>query len=378
MFRNRLRNKRRTIVVALVVAVASATAAAQDTPGDVDKEFAIVKTQFATNADSSFGTDVNSWAVTGGYVTKRFLKASISTAIRDAGLSVSVSLPGVPFTAPYTEVTTETIDPIPCNADRGCNSDCDFWDVGCHLAKLDCERLKAMEKGACELKKAAQQSISHKKLLTLFLYDIDTGAADTIHVSANGQATILGLTFSDDLSKAELATNIQVAALVSAKARVKFEGAIKVALVACTLNPGCFVDQDIFIKDQTVKVDHPDLRLPISLSAPTVADDHIKMDVTFEKTTITLRFDKSPIVRLLESDARNLTTLLLCPIPVTALSAVEEFFPNDFMKKDQDLPAITKTQEIASIHAPVLGHTYKLTPVVNDKAWGVTAQLETK
>jgi hypothetical protein len=47
-------------------------------------------------------------------------------------------------------------DTHPC-PERGCDSNCDWWDLGCHGRKLDCERLKAMEKGACEASEAAKK-----------------------------------------------------------------------------------------------------------------------------------------------------------------------------------------------------------------------------
>src|SRR5437764_116945 len=143
MFASRARIIFQAAALILLSDVTSVHLVAQTT-GDVDQEFAALKVQFTADADSSFGTDASSWRITGAYLTKRFLKDSLSTRIKNSGIAVSVSIPPTSFSAPYTEVTTEAIDPIPCNADRGCNSDCDLWDVGCHLAKLDCERLKAM------------------------------------------------------------------------------------------------------------------------------------------------------------------------------------------------------------------------------------------
>jgi hypothetical protein len=123
-------------------------------------------------------------------------------------------------------------------------------------------------------------------------------------------------------------------------------------------------------------VDEPHLTIPITISPPEVSNDHVKMDLTFEKTTILLHFDKSPIARLYESDARNLLNLLPCPLPVLTVLVGEEFFPNDMMKKDQTLPPIAKTQELVAIHAPVLGQNYVLAPVVTDFAWGLKAERQ--
>src|SRR6202034_388001 len=100
--------------------------------------------------------------------------------------------------------------------------------------KLDCERLKAMEKGECELGKALQQSISGKKILTVFLYDIDDDSSDVIRASGGANASITGLSLNDQLTSGELSANVDASVRLSAKVRLKFEPAVKVALVALT------------------------------------------------------------------------------------------------------------------------------------------------
>ena len=349
---------------------------------EVDRRFAELKTSFQATASGAFGQEVtSSWSVASAYVAKAFLARSISAGVANAGISVSVTLPRSQFRADEAVVTTEKVNEAACDAERGCNSNCDWYDFDCIGKKIDCERLKAMEKGACELKKTVQQSISHKKLLTVFLYDYDHGyggGSNTVNISGNGVAKISGIKLNEDLSQAELITSLQAAALLSAKVRLKFEPAIKAALLAITLNPGCLIDQDNKFEDQSVTVDEPRLGLPISITQPTVEGDHIKMDIRFEKTTILLHFDRSPIARLFESKVSNFLNLLTCPLPIVSVLVAEEFFPNDMMKKEQDLPALSSSQKIASIHAPVFGEDYVLMPIVTSQAWGVKAERKKK
>jgi hypothetical protein len=345
---------------------------------EVDKRFEALKVSFSNTSDLSFGPEAtSSWKVTSGFVNKGFLARSLSSGITNGGITVSVTLPPNPFEADEAVVTTETVKEAACDAERGCNSNCDWYDLDCLGKKWDCERLKAMEKGACELKKSLQLSISNKKLLTVFLYDYDTGydaGANSVRISGNGFASISGLKVSDELDKAELTSSVKGSALVTAKVRIKYEPAIKAALLAITLNPGCLIDQDTRFKDQSVNVDEPHLVVPISFSAPVVEGDHIKMDVQFGETTVLLHFDRSPVARLFENRVENLLSLLTCPLPILSVLVGEEFFPNDMMKKDQKLPAISKTQKISSIRAPVLGEDYVLTPVITKLAWGVKAE----
>jgi hypothetical protein len=346
---------------------------AQSIADDVDQRFADLKDKFSKLATTSFGQENSTtWAIPSAYISKQFLVRSLSSGVANAGITVSVILPPHSFEAKPVEVTTGEQQEIPCDADQGCNSNCGDWDLKCKWDKGWCEADKAQKKLGCEAKKTAQQTISHKKLLTVFLYD-DAGNPDSVKVSGAGNARVLGLNLSDDLTHAELATSVSAAVRVTAKVRTKFESAIKAALLVITGNPGCLLDQDTFINNQPVSVDHPDLRLPISISKPGVEDDQIKFDLQFEKTTVLLKFDSHPVAKLLASDVRNLLTLLPCPLPILSVTAVEEFFPNDFMKKDQDLPPISQTEKIGSIHAPVLGHDYKLQPLTTDLAWGVRA-----
>jgi hypothetical protein len=52
----------------------------------------------------------------------------------------------------------------------------------------------------------------------------------------------------------------------------------------------------------------------------------------------------------------------------------EEAFPNDMMKKDQDLPAISQTQTLTSMPAPVLaGQEYKVSLITTSTALGLRA-----
>ena len=354
---------------------------------EVDRRFADLKGSFQTTAKASFGKEaISSWNVTSVYVAKPFLARSLSAGLANAGIVISVRLPRGSFSiapSPETQkketiIYTEQIKEAACDAERGCNSgDCDWYDLDCIGKKIDCERLKAMEKGACELRKSVQQSLSHKKLLELFLYDYDMGydgGSDTVNISGNAVANISGIKLNDDLSKAELLTSVKASALLSAKTRIKFEPAIKAVLLAITLNPGCLIDQDNKFKDQSVNVDEPHLGLPIAITPPSVEGDHIKVDLQFEKTTILLHFDKSPIARLFQSDVSNFVNLLTCPLPILSVLVAEEFFPNDMMKKEQDLPPMSTSQTIASIHAPIFGEDYILTPVTTSQAWGVKAE----
>jgi hypothetical protein len=358
----------------------------QSPADDVDRRFAALKSSFQTTANASFGQEaVSSWNVASAYVAKAFLVRSLSAGVANAGIVVSVTLPRGSFGVgppPGTDeratiIYTDKIDEPKCDAERGCNSNCDWYDFDCIGKKIDCERLKAIEKGACELKKSVQGSLSHKKLLELFLYDYDQGydgGADTVNISGNASAKISGIKLNDDLTKADLLTTVTASALVSAKTRIKLEPAIKGVLLAITLNPGCLIDQDYKFKDQSVNVDEPHLDLPISIAPPSVEGNHIKVDLRFEKTTILLHFDRSPIARLFESQVGNFLPLLACPLPISTVLVAEEFFPNDMMKKEQELPPMSNAQTIASIHSPIFGEDYVLTPVVTPKAWGVKAE----
>ena len=340
---------------------------------DVNKRFDEMSKSFSSLA-GSFGNDgVTTWKVPSAFVKRQFIARSVSSAIANAGISVTVSFPGQHVSAPYTKVTTASIDPIPCNADRGCNSDCG-WDLGCALAKLDCERLKAQEKLFCEAKKTAQGAISDKLILTVFLYDIDTGASDTVWITANGNAQVSALNVADDLKAATLVTNASASALVSTKAKFVFEAVLKALLILLTGNPTCLLDEEFYIKEQPVGFDQANLQLPISLSDPYVKDDQLKIDLQFQKTSITLRFQRSPIAELIESDWRNLRNIVSCPnIPVASVIA-EEAFPNDMVKKDQDLPAISQTQTLTSMPAPVVaGQEYKVSLITTNTALGLRA-----
>jgi hypothetical protein len=356
--------------IALVSYVVAHAVAQQD---DVDARFDAMSKSFTSTA-ASFGNDaVTTWKVPSAFVKRQFIARSLSSAIANAGITVTVSFPGQHVNAPYAKVTTQSIDPIPCNADRGCNSDCG-WDLGCIAAKFDCERIKAQEKLFCEAKKTAQGAISDKLILTVYLYDIDTGESDKVWITSSGAAQVSGLNVADDLKAATLVTNVSASALVSTKAKFVFEAVLKALLVLLTANPTCIADEEFFIKEQSVGFDQANLQLPISLSDPYVKDDQLKIDVQFQKTTITLRFQRSPIAKLIESDWRNLRNIASCPaIPVLSV-ITEEFFPNDMMKKDQDLPAISQTQTLTSMPAPVLaGQEYRVSLITTDSAIGLRA-----
>lgn len=340
---------------------------------DVDKHFDEMSKSFSSLA-ASFGDDATTtWKVPSAFVKRQFIARSVSSAIANAGISVTVSFPGQHVSAPFTKVTTASIDPIPCNADRGCNSDCG-WDLGCALAKLDCERIKAQEKLFCEAKKTAEQAISDKIILTVYLYDIDTGASDSVWITAVGNAQVSALNVTDDLKTATLVTNASASAQVSTKVKFVFEPVLKALLILLTANPTCVLDEEFFINQQPVGFDQANLQFPISLSDPYVKDDQLKIDLQFQKTTITLRFQRSPIAKLIESDWRNLRNIVSCPtIPVSSVIA-EEAFPNDMMKKDQDLPAISQTQTLTSMPAPVLaGQEYKVSLITTSTALGLRA-----
>ena len=321
--------------------------------GDIDRRFASLKDSFLATSKSFGDAAISTWTIPSAYVSKRFIARSLSVGVANAGITVAVSQPGHPFAAPFAKVTTASIDPIPCNADRGCDSDCGL-DLGCIGRKWDCERLKATEKGLCELKKTAQAAISDKLILTVYLYDIDTGASDTVWLSGLATATVSGLNIADDLKQANLITSVAASARVSTKAKLVFEPVLKALLIVLTGNPTCILDEEFRIKDQPVGFDESNLRLPISLSDPYVKDGKVALDLRFEKTSITLRFQRSPVAKFLESDWRNLRNIVSCPAIPASTVAVEELFPNDVMKKDQELPAISQSQTIASIPAPVL------------------------
>jgi hypothetical protein len=358
----------------LVIAGVRTLAKAQD---DVDTQFATMAASFSKIATASFGESALSTSkVPSVYVSKRFLARSIATAVTKASITVTIHVPGRRFTAPFSKVTTQSIEPIPCS-DRGCNSNCDPWDLGCWAAKYDCERLKVQEKLACELKKSAQQSISDKLILTAYLYDIDTGASDTVWIAADGSASVSAMTVTDDLKQASLTAVIKASALVSTKLKFVFEPVLKAFLILWTRNPSCILDEEFFVKDQPVGFDEAAFRLPISLSEPYVKDDKVVLDIHFDKTSVMLRFNRSPIAKMIASDWRNLRNVVACPaIPVAAVT-VEELFPNDIMKKDQELPAMSATQTIASLAPPVfVGRTYSLTLLTTETAVGVRADVK--
>jgi len=366
---------RRVLLATLLATTVSGLARAQAPGGDVDQQFAALKGSFST-ASKSFGdAAISTWAVPSAYVSKKFIGRSVSKGVANAGVTVAVSVPGHGFPAPFSKVTTASIDPIPCDADKlmGCNSDCHL-DLGCALAKGACELAKATAKGLCETKKTAQAAISDKIILTVYLYDIDTGSSDTVWISGTASAALSGVDLADDLKRATLITNVAASAQVSTKVKLVFEPVLKALLILLTADPTCILDEELTVKDQPVGFDQQDLHLPISLSDPYVKDGKVTLDLQFEKTTITLRFQRSPVAKLIESDWRNLRNIATCPaIPVLTVTA-EELFPNDFMKKDQELPAISQSQSIAAIPAPaVLGQSYTVSLITTDTALGVRA-----
>jgi len=183
---------------------------------------------------------------------------------------------------------------------------------------------------------------------------------------------------NDQLTGGELRASVDASVRLSAKVRLKFEPAVKAALVVLTRNPGCIVDQDNRFRNQLVHVDEPQLHVPIVIPNPTVEGDHLKVQLQFQPTTILLKFDSHPVARLFTSDARNLLNLISCPLPIASVLVTEEFFPNDFMKKDQSLPAIATAKDIAAIKAPVAGAKFLITPVNTTKALGVKAERQKK
>ena len=366
-----------TVAVMMLFGV-SLGASAQST--GVDTSFAKLKNEFQNKSASGFSAEANdTWALPSVYVTKKFVARSTSALVKAAAIRADVVLSPKSFEAKPAEVKTEQIDPIACE-ERGCPGSCDVWDADCHLRKLDCERLKAMEKAGCELKKLAQQSISGKKLLTVFLYDYDTGASDTVSITGTASARISALDVSEDLTKANLVSSVSGTAKIKAKVRIQFESALKAALLLYFLNPGCLLDYDTYLNDVPVAVDEPALTIPIAISKPTIVDGALTFNISFAKTTVLLRFQSHPVARLFASDVRNLLHLLpqACPLPLRLVSVVEEFFPNDFMKKEQELPEIANSQTIAAVEIPVKDDTFVVSPISTLLAFGAKAERKEK
>ncbi len=115
---------------------------------------------------------------------------------------------------------------------------------------------------------------------------------------------------TEDLKHATLITSVAASAQVSTKVKLVFEPVLKALLILLTGNPTCILDEELTIKDQPVDFDQQDMHLPITLSDPYVKDGKAMLDMQFDKTTITLRFQRSPVAKLLESDWRNLRNIV--------------------------------------------------------------------
>ncbi len=132
---------RRVLLVTFLATAMSVAGNAQVPAGDVDQQFAAFEGQFLECLKVLLRRcghfDV------GGPKRLCFEEVHRSVSLQRRGqhrITVAVSVPGHAFPAPFAKVTTASIDPIPCDADKlmGCNSDCHL-DIGCAIAKGLCE-----------------------------------------------------------------------------------------------------------------------------------------------------------------------------------------------------------------------------------------------
>jgi hypothetical protein len=370
-------------IVAMTVAVAQTAYAQANAPGGRDP-FDAYADAFHSAAGNAFGAlPPTTWAQTDAFVTNSFVGDSLNVAMAKSDLRVDVEQPERKFESKEAELYTSEASEIPCDPDRGCDSDCG-WDLGCVFRKGVCEAAKAVAKGLCEAKKAAVGSLSHKKLLTLFMYHPDhpltpenpAGAptvSNTILLRGDAHAKLRRATFSG-ISAAKFEFDPGLNAHVRTTARIKFEPVVKATLAIVTGDLGCLKDEDFDI-DQDVQPSGT-FALEATFDPPRLDGDQVAIGWHLSSSGLQLGFTEHPIVVLLQSKSsfKEVMTSHLCAVPIIAVTVVGEivraFKPDALMSRFR-LREFGGIATVAAVSPPVLGKQYVLTPITTDKALGV-------
>jgi hypothetical protein len=344
----------------LVVCMSAPILSAQDQtsqPQQAPEPFQEFQHRFISKASDSFFTlSPSPDQVTYAAISRGFVARTSVHVLNAANLRIVYTRPKQNTHVDTIELKTPP-DQTNCSRDRwGCNSDCGWLDVGCHIAKVACEAWKASNISICEAQKAAREVFSDK-----IIADVNPGGITTAGILSAGP--IQG-SISDDL--AQLALSVPYSGHVWVAGQLYVTPKPLVFLTAC-------IPQTLTIPD--TEISSSSENLAISGSATFMQSDNtIIVSAHFNVPSITLNFAENPIILALRNNPQS---LLFCPV-LESIGVVIGEITGDLRKTSYDisLPGLPDVStKIEPVSITVANKSLSLTPTIETKSIVFRASL---
>ncbi|HEX4955414.1 MAG TPA: hypothetical protein VF017_18640 [Thermoanaerobaculia bacterium] len=278
-------------------------------------------------------------------VSRAGLETLLNDALRQVAVSAELVLPT--YGGSFNEVIrTEPAPDLkctenagPCESDfhfrpyspRGCDSDCAWYDLGCHGRKLDCERLKEQERLAYEvekaaalaawsLRKAACELIREAKMRGCEINQGWLEAVGNMEVGRiKGDWNVGSPQFAFRVGEVQLEDGLSALSahlIGNGKTRAKATFRVTpfgVATLACYKEFDGAVEADVLL-------DNLDLRLAAGLQSVSRKGNELQFEFLTTGQKVSVALDPPPVRALLEQNAG--TFLTSCPVAAGTVAAI--------------------------------------------------------
>jgi hypothetical protein len=341
-------------VLLCIVACVSFNSTAQ-TKDELTTKFAAFRASFVAKAAPIYGIpddDPSSYIV----ISKAFVAEVVGKTANSAHLKVLYKRPKQNTHVDTIELKTPA-DSTDCNPDRwGCNSDCGWLDVGCHIAKAACEVWKGTNIGICNAQKAARDVYSDK-----IIADLNPGGVSTAgFVSAGPVQLALDPTLT------------QLSLTVPYSGKVWVAGQLYVTPKPLTFLTACF-PHTITVENTEITSSSDSLLIPATVALEQ-AQDAIRVTAHFTTPSITLNFPENPIIMTLRNNPHS---LLFCPV-LESIGVVIGAISGGLTKTSYDIgvPSIPElSTRIEPLSVQFAGSQVSFVPSVTDKSVLFTVKI---
>jgi len=318
----------------------------------VGDEFDALKSEFQQKATDALGPDpVQTWDTLSLYTSRQVISKTAALEFNKSEVNISATFPEQVL-SPQPPTIELTMPHIIKNCSLFDCCDCGLFSPQCCL----CDVAMAAPKAACEVGKAILDLAAGAHLGSIEFKDV---AAQAVI-----DPTPLKIDIDNNLSHANITSNIKASGSVEGKADIHLETLVSVFTACFTLKP-----VDIPRTPVEVTAATPSFENTIETSS---SDDGTVLHVSLKKTALKLNFKNSPFLTTL---LNNPDLFITCTIPAGALSIVgivDQVFGIDksIDLDPQNFPPVPLTQLSVEIPGTPPVKT-KLAPRANALALGV-------